>query len=152
LPEPSIYDYLAKLDVADLTIAQLNSATELTNLDPVNIEFWQGVITLNRVLSDSRTFPHGLVIPETGTVIAQEILDSANATYAPSGTEIWQVMNIDIKGCLCALRDGDGNMSQITADTFKAGTIYLTRTMSIFFNNATGGAVTPTVAYLKVAL
>jgi hypothetical protein len=45
VPEPSIYDYLAKKNVAELTVEQLNLATKSTNLDPVNIEFWQGSIS-----------------------------------------------------------------------------------------------------------
>tara|TARA_R110000824_G_scaffold337473_1_gene524061 strand:+ start:69 stop:524 length:456 start_codon:yes stop_codon:yes gene_type:complete len=148
----TIYDLLTGVKIDEATVAQLDSATGRTFVDKESIEFWQGILTLSHVMKAARTYPHGIVIPETGFVIAQEIADGANATYSPTGTEVWQVMNIDIQGCVAALRDADGNMSVLTADTFKAGTIYLTSTMTIFFNNGAGEAKTPTVAYLKVSL
>ena len=151
--EPSIYDYLSKQTVAELTIANLNSATKLTNLDPVNIEFWQGVITLNRVLQDSRTFPHGLPVPETGAVEIVTIGDGASATIKPAGTEIWRVQSIDMDGCTMAFMDGDGNISPINAETAQ-GSLPFMLSLDLFlaFSNATGSEQTPSIAYHKVAL
>ena len=153
MPEPSIYDYLAKKSVAELTIEELNSATKLTNLDPVNIEFWQGVITLNRVLQDSRTFPHGLPIPGTGDVHILTIADGSSSTLAPTGTEIWRVVNLDVDNCSVAFIDGSGNLSPITAggDT-KWVPLEISADLYLAFSNASGSEQKPSIAYFKVAL
>lgn len=156
MPEPSIYDYLAKLDVAELTIEQLNSATKLTNLDPVNIEFWQGVITLNRVLQDSRTFPHGLPIPETQAIEVLTIADSATGSIKPQGdTEIWRVENIDLDGCVVGFFDG-ANFSAIPVDgsglMVNYPPFYITAQVYLAFNNGSGSEQTPSIVYSKVAL
>jgi hypothetical protein len=151
--EPSIYDYLSKQTVAELTIANLNSATKLTNLDPVNIEFWQGVITLNRVLQDSRTFPHGLPIPETGTVHIETIADGANVAITPTGTEVWLILNVDLDSCSVGLKDADGNLNPLDLTLARPGTpLYLSSSMSLLFANGSGSQQTPSIAYFKVAL
>ncbi len=147
-----IYNLLNKVKVSAVKTTQLNEMTARTAIDKDAIEFWSGVITVARAIGESRTFAHGLPIYETGTVIATELGDGVSATYTPSGSEVWQILNIDLQGCTAALRDGDGNMSQLTSSTFQSGQLYLTSTMSIFFNNGSGGAATPTVAYLKVSL
>jgi hypothetical protein len=155
LPEPSIYDYLAKKNVAELTVEQLNTATKSTNLDPVNIEFWQGIITLHRVLNDSRTFGAGLPIPETGSTATVTIADGANAPIKPSGTEIYRLMNVDFDSCTAALTDGDGNYSIIDTSTdgwFNMSPIYLSANLFLTFFNGTGSEQTPTIAFFKVAL
>ena len=155
MPEPSIYDYLAKLNVSELTVSQLDSATKLTNLDPVNHEFWQGVILLNRVMQDSRTFPHGLPIPATGSTATVTIADGANAPIKPTGTEIYRLMNVDFDNCTAALTDGDGNYSIIDTSTdgwFNMSPIYLSANLFLTFFNGSGSEQTPTIAYFKVAL
>ena len=151
--EPSIYDYLSKQTVAELTIANLNSATKLTNLDPVNIEFWQGVITLNRVLQDSRTFPHGLPVPETGAVEIVTIADGASATIKPAGSEIWRVQSIDVDNCTMAFMDADGNISPISPE-ISQGSLPFMLSLDLFlaFSNGTGSEQTPSIAFHKVAL
>ena len=153
MPEPSIYDYLAKKNVAELTVEQLNLATKSTNLDPVNIEFWQGIITLHRVLNDSRTFGAGLPIPETGSTATVTIADGANAPIKPAGTEVWLVQGINFDNCTAAFTDGDGNFSIIdTADAPSRPAYYLSANLFLTFFNGSGSEQTPTIAYFKVAL
>ena len=155
MPEPSIYDYLAKLNVSELTVSQLNSGTKLTNIDPINQEFWQGVILLSRVMQDSRTYPHGLPIPLLSDVEVTTIADGASATVGPSGdTEVWLINGIDTDNCLVAFV-GDGGVGPIDGSNLAAltvGPIYLTRTLKLTFNNASGSSQTPAVSYHKVSL
>ncbi len=146
-----IYNLLNKVSVSAVKTTQLNEMTSRTFIDKDAIEFWSGVITVARAIGESRTFAHGLPIYETGTIIAAEIADGASALYTPTGSEVWQILNIDLQGCSAMLSDGT-SASQLTASTFKAGTLFLSSTMSIGFTNSTGGPVTPTVAYLKVSL
>lgn len=152
MTEIDIYNLLNKVEISAVKTTQLNEMTSRTAVDQDAVQFWSSVITVARAIGESRTFAHGLPIYETGTVIATELGDGVNATYTPSGSEVWQILNIDLQGCTAALRDSDGNMSQLTSSTFQSGQLYLSSTMSIFFNNGTGGAATPTVAYLKVSL
>jgi hypothetical protein len=146
-----IYNLLNKVKVSAVTQSQLNEMTSRVAVDKDAIEFWSGVITVARAIGESRTFAHGLPIYDTGKVIGSEIADGATATYTPTGTEVWYVQNIDIQGTVCALRDGDGNLSLLTADTFKSP-LYMSSSMSVFFNNGSGSAKTPTIAYTKVSL
>lgn len=153
MPEPSIFDYLAKKDISELTIAELNSATKSTNIDISNLEFWQGIITLNRVLQDSRTFPHGLPIPGTGDVHILTIADGSSSTLAPTGSEIWRVVNLDVDNCSVAFIDGDGNLSPITASQdSKWVPLEISANLYLAFSNASGSEQKPSIAYFKVAL
>lgn len=150
---PSIYDLLAQQNISALTQAQLNQATKSTAITDKNVDFWSGIITVARALAESRTYAHGLVIPETGAVVGNEIDDGADATFIPTGTEIWAIQNIDLQGCTAALRDvSSGAMSQLTSSTFQSGTIYLSAALGLYFNNGSGSPKTPTFAYYKVSL
>jgi hypothetical protein len=152
MSEIDIYNLLNKVEISAVKTTQLNDMTSRVAVDKDAVSFWSSMITVARAIGESRTFAHGLPIYETGTVIATEIGDGVNVTYTPSGSEVWQILNIDLQGCTAALRDSDGNMSQLTSSTFQSGQLFLSSTMSIFFNNGSGGAATPTVAYLKVSL
>lgn len=154
-----IYDLLTKTSIDDLTISNLDSATGRTAIDRESIEFWKGILTVSHVLKAARTYSHGLPIPETGTVQIETIPHGENATITPTGTEIWQVQNIALDNCECSLKDSDGNASPINIVAPAAGLIpttafpiYLSATMSIFFNNVSGAEQTPSIAYLKVSL
>ena len=150
---PSIYDLLAQQNISALTQAQLNQATQSTAITDKNVEFWSGIITVARALAESRTYAHGLVIPETGDVLGNEIADGGDETFIPTGTEIWAIQNIDLQGCTAALRQvSGGKMSQLTSSTFQSGTIYLSASLGLYFNNASGSPKTPTFAYYKVSL
>jgi len=151
MSEIDIYNLLNKVEISAVKTTQLNDMTSRVAVDKDAVSFWSSMITVARAIGESRTFAHGLPIYETGTVIATELADGASALYTPSGSEVWQVMNIDLQDCSAMLSDGS-NASQLTASTFKAGTLFLSSTMSIGFTNSSGSAKTPTVAYLKVSL
>lgn len=153
---PSIYDLLAQQDVSDLTVANLNKAAENTAIASRNVEFWSGIITVARALQESRTYAHGLPIPELGAVLGNELADGANETFTPTGTEIWRVQAIDLNGCSGALKDSDGNMCLLTGPSVEnpknSFPIYLSASLSLFFLNSTGSPATPKFAYHKVSL
>jgi hypothetical protein len=150
---PSIYDMLAQQEIEALTVSNLNKAAKNTAIASRNIDFWSGIITVARAVEESRTYAHGLVIPELGAVLGNEIADGGDETFIPTGTEIWAIQNIDLQGCTAALREvSGGKMSQLTSSTFQSGTIYLTASMGLYFNNASGSPKTPTFAYYKVGL
>jgi len=151
MTEIDIYNLLNKVEISAVKTTQLNDMTSRVAVDKDAVSFWSSMITVARAIGESRTFAHGLPIYETGTVIATELADGASALYTPSGSEVWQVMNIDLQDCSAMLSDGS-NASQLTASTFKAGTLFLSSTMSIGFTNSSGSPKTPTVAYLKVSL
>ena len=151
MTEIDIYNLLNQVEISAVKTTQLNEMTSRVAVDREAVSFWSSMITVARAIGESRTFAHGLPIYETGTVIATELADGASALYTPSGSEVWQVMNIDLQDCSAMLSDGS-NASQLTASTFKAGTLFLSSTMSIGFTNSSGSAKTPTVAYLKVSL
>jgi len=151
--DPTIYDYLNKLQVSEVTQSQLSSSAKNTFIDPSNVEFWSGLITVARLIGESRTFAHGLPMYDTGEVIANAIDDGADSTILPTGTEVWQIQNIDLQGCTAALRDvSTGAMSQLTDSTFQSGRLYLSSSIALYFNNGSGSPKTPTVAYYKVSL
>jgi len=151
---PSIYDLLAQQEISDLTVANLNKATENTAIASRNVEFWSGIITVARALEESRTYAHGLPIPELGTVVADEIADTGNASYFATGTELWQVQNIHLPtGVAAYLRDSSsGKATELTATSIRQGPIYLSATIGLLFINSSGGAATPTFGYYKVSL
>ena len=151
MTEIDIYNLLNQVQISAVKTTQLNDMTSRVAVDKEAVSFWSSMITVARAIGESRTFAHGLPIYETGTVIATELADGASALYTPTGSEVWQVMNIDLQDCSAMLSDGS-NASQLTASTFKAGTLFLSSTMSIGFTNSSGSAKTPTVAYLKVSL
>jgi len=155
-----IYNLLTGVKIDDATVAQLDSATGRTFVDRDTIEFWQGVLTLSHVMKAARTYPHGLVIPETGAVQIETIANGADATIKPSGTEIWRVENVDADNCTIEMQDGDGNLSPILL-TAPAGApytqtwsvpFYITSTLFLKFTNGSGGEQTPSIAYHKVSL
>jgi len=159
MPEPSIYDYLSKYSLSEVTTALLNDSAKSTNIDPTNVKFWQGVITVERILSDSRTYPHGLPIPETGSVEIEAIANGASGTIQPSGTEIWRVENLHIDGCDWFFKDSDDQLAQINLTAPAGGQIptfsvpfYITNTVFLSIDNNSGGAKNPSIVYHKVSL
>lgn len=150
MADPTIYDYLAKYKVSELTVELLDDATKNTALTPGNLEFWRGIIAVSRVLSDSRTYAHGLPAPQSGVVWNEELAPAAFTLARPSAaSEIWRVEHIDADGSTVSLTDGAKSVELGSA----AGnhTFYVTNTLYLNFNNGTGGPVTPAVAYSKVS-
>lgn len=151
--DPSVYDYLAKQNISELTVENLNEMTKVSAIDPSNIEFWSGVITVSRAMEHSRTFGYGLPIPEMGVVQVETIADGSNATITPPGSELWLILNIDVDSCSFALKDADGNINPLDFTQIRPPTpLYLSSTMSLFILNASGSSQTPSIAYFKVAL
>jgi len=153
---PSIYDLLAQQQISELTVDNLNKATQSTAIASKNIDFWSGIITVARALEESRTYAHGLVIPETGTIAGGTIADGANATFTPTGSEVWRVEAIFLNGCTAALKDGDGNSMLMAAASDALGELtaplMLSATMQLVFDNASGSPANPRFAYHKVSL
>lgn len=149
----TIYDLLTGLKIEDLKVTSLDEATGRTYVDTQSVEFWQGVMTISHVLKGARTYPHGLPLPETGDVHVETVANGQSATISPTGTEVWLVQNIDLDNCSVAFIDGDGHLSPITqANTDSLMPFYLTSTMMLAINNASGSEQTPSIAYLKVSL
>jgi hypothetical protein len=92
MPTRSIYDMLTGQTVDQATLANLDSATGRSFLDSKSIEFWSGVITIQKILEASRTYPHGLGIPEDSKVNATA--DATSGSTQPAGTEIFMVQAV----------------------------------------------------------
>lgn len=158
MPGPTIYDLLAQQDISETTQTQLNSASKSTAVTPDNVQFWSGMITVARAISESRTYGHGLPVPESGAVATASIGDSATGTFQPStATEIWLVQSLDDSG------DGTGLGWVLTDGTTQSAIpnpdnkgfnfpIYVTKSLYLQAINGSGGSLTGKVAYLKVSL
>jgi hypothetical protein len=145
----SIYDLLATNKLSQITLAQLLSSSENSFVQGQNIEFWKGPITLARILESTRTYAHGLAIPEQSSISTVTVEDSAVGVVAPTGTQIWLLQGIDLDNCVAGLFDGT---SFVTIDTSSplGWPIYLTKTLYIAFSNTSGGQQTPSIAYHTV--
>lgn len=152
--EPSIYDKLATKKISEVDIEELNTITANTYIDSRNVNFWSGVITVARAIEESRTYSHGLPIPETGAMGTVTVADGASESIKPTGSEIWLVQSISDDNCTPFLTDGAGIMpltlGSATATT--TGPLYLTAKLWIGFSNASGSEQTPGIAYHKVGL
>jgi len=149
---PDIYELLAQQQTSATTQEQLNKAAQSTFIDKSNIEFWSGIITVARAIGESRTFAHGLPIYNTSTIFAPTIADGANQELIPTGTEVWQVMNIDPSSCEIYLRGTTGASRLSSSSLATGGPLYLTADQYILIINGSGGSQSPTVAYVKVSL
>ncbi len=151
---PSIYDLLAQQEISELTVENLNKATQSTAIASKNIDFWSGIITVARALEESRTYAHGLPIPESSTIETATIGDGASGTIKPTGTEVWQVQTVSLDNCIAFLTDGSGMMTLVLGgdNATISGPLYLTNKVYIGFQNASGSEQTPGIAYHKVSL
>ena len=153
--DPTIYDLIASQQMSETSITQLNNATKNTFIENKNIEFWSGVITVARALEESRTYAHGLPIPEASACETVTVADSASGTFKPTGTEVWLIQGIDEDNCGVFLFDGTTAIDISSSAGYVARTrnpIYITSTCYLLFNNASGGEQTPGIAYHKVSL
>jgi hypothetical protein len=152
--EPSIYDQLAKESLSDLTITQLNSGASVTAVDAATLNYWRGPITLHRIAGSSRTYPHGLPIPEASAVESVTVADSAVGTIKPQGSEIWliQALSSDAEVSL-ALFDGTSSVLLFAGTAFiPTQPVYLTPTLYLSIANGSGGSADVNLAYHKVSL
>jgi hypothetical protein len=157
MADPSIYDQLAKESFSDLTITQLNAGTSVTAVDQATIEYWKGPITLARILESSRTYAGGtLPIPETGHIQTEDVAASNFVAFQPSGTEVWQVLGINIEltdgANVCLIHSGTTSTTASNFNPFEApftisNTLYLAAT-----NTHVSDDANVAIAYSKVSL
>jgi len=95
--DPTVYDYLTGQTISSTTISQLVNAGKDTFVDQSNIEYWSGLITLNRVLEASRTYPHGQPIPGASAITGQPVFPEQTAVFQPEGNENWQILGIEVQ-------------------------------------------------------
>jgi len=93
----SIYEQLTGVKVDDVTIEQLDF-TRNTFIDKESVEYWKGVITISKILEASRTYPWGLPIPGSSEVVTINIDPLGEGYIQPTGTEVWEILNIRAAG------------------------------------------------------
>ena len=148
----SIYDLLNKQSLDYLTISNLEAATGRTAIDTASVEFWKGILTPSHVMKAARTYPHGIVIPETGLVEVVTVADSATESIKPTGTEVWRVENIDLDNCVAGFFDGTRFSPIPVAAPFNSPPFFISASCWLAFSNASGSEQTPSIAYFKVSL
>lgn len=151
--DPTIYDYLNRLTIGEITQEQLNASAQNTFVDPKNVDFWAGLITVSRALKESRQFG-GLPIPGSSAMTTVTIGDGASGTVKPTGSEIWMVQNVYLDNCVAFLTDGSGMQTIVLGgDTATmTGPFYISNDVYIGFSNASGSEQTPGISYHKVSL
>jgi len=149
MKQQDIFDLLTGVNIDGLTVANLDTATGRTFIDRETVEFWQPIILLSTVMDKARTYCHGLPIPESGATATSSVSDGATYDVQPSGTEVWLVQALEADSCTMFLRTSSGS-AVITA--IPPGGLYLTNTLYITFDNATGSSKNPAVIYSKVSL
>jgi len=90
--EPDVFGYLATSKISEITTALLDDSTKNSYAAKKNVKFWKGPISIWATVRASRTYPHGLPIPEASKV------DAASASTAgsvqPTGSEVFEVNSI----------------------------------------------------------
>ena len=164
---PDVYDRLKSTQIEGLTITQLNAATKDSFIEHNNVQFWGQAITLDRALESSRTYSHGLEIPEGGYVNSQTVDSSSVASYQPTGSEIFRIQAISVTGASgtpsvsIALTDGTSMALMKTEDATTTTTSFMpmgapfdiTNSLYLRVINHDGSInVTVQVAYQKMSL
>lgn len=153
-PEANLYDYLVTTQISDVEVAQLDNSSKETYVNESNIEFWRGPITISKVVDATRTYPHGLPIPELCAVSTNTIANGAAATVKPTGTEIWRVQSIHSTADMTvSLFDGTTNallMSGSSPQVFS--NLFITPTLYLSIANGSGDAAVCNISYCKVGL
>lgn len=154
MTDPTIYDQLSKKAISEVTMSLLNSGTGVTAVDRKSIDYWSGPITLSRVLDASRTYPHGLPIPELSTISSNTIADGATAQLKPTGTEIWSIQSIiSTADISVSLFDGATNATIHTGTNPQVySNLYIDSTLYIVMANGSGDEATCNISYHKVGL
>jgi hypothetical protein len=120
MARPDIYDQLAKEPLSDLTVTQLNSGSKVTAIDQATIDYWRGPITLARIVQSSRTYSHGIVIPEASGIEVIPIAAGEAGFIQPPGSQVWTIQGIEGTGqggaATCSLSWFDGS-SQVVIDS-----------------------------------
>ena len=145
----TIYDLLTGEKISAVTTTQLNTATGRTYADRDNVAFWRDVLTVEAAMK-TRTMPHGLAIPEASGISSVTVADSASGTIKPTGTEVWQIVGIDLDNCSLGLTDG-GSVVPLANERTLSNMI-ITPTLYLAFVNASGSEQTPSIGYNKLSL
>ena len=150
--DPTIFELLASQQASATTVTQLDSATKNTFIDATNIDFWSGMIEVAEMMNKSRTFAHGIVIPESGSVFTTALADSATVIVKPtaSASEVWRVENITADSCTFVMSDGTAT-STIDLDK-NAPPFFITPTLFFVIINSSGGEKNPSFAFSKVSM
>lgn len=154
MADPSIYDQLAKEALSELTVTQLNAGSSVTSVDQATIAYWKGPITLARILESSRTYAHGLPVPESGDVEVLSVDDASVGTIKPTGTEVWLVQGLSSDETVgFALFDGTNTVPLDSSTGYiPTSPLYLTPTLYLSVSNGSGSAASVKLAYHKVSL
>jgi hypothetical protein len=155
--EATLYDYLVTTKISEATVQQLDSSSKSTFVNDSNVNFWRGPITVSKVIDASRTYPHGLPIPEVSSIEALTVANAASGTIKPTGSEIWVVQALDSTAeVLYSLFDGSAAVQLIPAPSatpfIPTSPLFLTSTLYLIIANASGGEATVGMAYHKVSL
>ena len=92
--EPDIFGYLATTKISGITTALLDDSAKNSYAAKKNITFWKGPISIWATVRASRTYPGGIVIPESGTIELVSMPPGESAVLQPPGTEVWHIKGI----------------------------------------------------------
>ena len=150
MASPTIYDLLAQQDLSELTVTNLDTAAKSTAISSTNIEFWAGIITVARAVSESRTYSHGLPIPELGAVKAEAVGDGASTEFSPTGgSGLWLVQGL-LPNALTVTQNGVP--ISVNGSGYLQYPIYVSKVSPLAFDNASGGALNAAIQYQVVSL
>jgi len=165
--EATLYDYLVTTKISEATVQQLDSSSKSTYVNDSNVNFWRGPITVSKVIDASRTYPHGLAIPESGQVTAEAVGAGSTVDFQPPGTEIWQVLGISVVAGAgtptvklflsdgvtpCLIHSGSSSTSPSNFNPFEAPFTISNSLYLQVVNTDGSNAATATIAYSKVSL
>lgn len=157
MAQPTIYDLLTGQQLSELTVTNLNKASEVTYIDRDTVDFWVGPVTLAAILKASRTYGGGLPIPEASGIETMAIDDGASATLKPAAPGIYEVVGLQSSTAV-SIGVTDGSAITYVHNLGSAGMyepthpLYLTDTLYLIVANNSGGASNVTVAYHTVGL
>lgn len=152
-----IYDLLSGEKLSEVTITQLNTASSRTYVDRENLNWWQGPLALGAIIKASRTFAHGLPIPEASGIDSMTIADGASDTLKPASPAIYEVVGLQSSTAV-SIGVTDGSAITYVHNLGSAGMyepthpLYLTDSLYLIVANNSGGSSSVTVAYHTVAL
>jgi len=149
----SIYDQLTGVKIDDATITQLDF-TKNTFIDEKSIGWWKGPITISKVLEASRTYAHGLPIPNESGVATLVLADSASGFFQPPGSEIWVVQALKSDQTVSiSLTDGASFVITHSGTAIEpTAPLYLTNSLYYAVANGSGAEATILLAYHKLSL
>lgn len=167
--DPTIYDLLTKQKISEVTQSNLNNAAKETFVDASNVNFWSGAITIARILGESRTYAHGLPIPESSAVWGESIPALGNDELRPTDSVILEIEGISVQASGAGttyeiyLTDASSNNVLIASGTVgTTGTVVsfdlpsplkITNSLFLSVKNTHGSnAFIPQVAYHTVGL